>query len=122
MNKNAPFMRRLAWAWQGIRTAYNDENSFRSQIWVAIATLLALMVLAPGWLWSAVVIMLMGLVLMAELFNTALEAMLDGLHPGENDFVRKAKDCAAGAVLITSLAAVGGGLAMIVDSLAGKWI
>jgi diacylglycerol kinase (ATP) len=64
--------------------------------------------------------LLVGLVLMAELFNTAIEAVLDGLHPGEGDFVRKAKDCAAAAVLVASTAAVLGGLAMLFDVLPGR--
>jgi diacylglycerol kinase (ATP) len=46
------------------------------------------------------------LVLAAELFNTALEHALDGLHPQQAEFVRLAKDCAAAAVLVLSLGAV----------------
>ncbi len=45
------------------------------------------------------------MVLAAELFNTALEHALDGLHPEQAPFVRVAKDCAAGAVLVLSACA-----------------
>ena len=49
---------------------------------------------------------MVALVLAAELFNTALEHLVDGLHPEEAGFVRVAKDCAAAAVLVLSVAAV----------------
>lgn len=115
MIKNAPFLRRLGWAIQGIVTAYREENSFRTQARIAVATVSALAYLRPGWIWAAIVLGLVGLVLMAELFNTALENLLDGLHPAEAEFVRKAKDCAAGAVLLASLAALAGGVAFLLD-------
>lgn len=120
MTKNAPFVRRLTWAWQGIRAAYAGERSFRTQAWASGAVVGVLCVLRPGWMWTAVIILLAVLVLMAELFNTALESLLDGLHPGHGDFVRKAKDCAAGAVLAATFAAVAGGVAMIMDVLPGR--
>lgn len=118
--KNAPFRQRLAWAWRGIRVAYRDEHSFRSQTLAAAAAVLGLLMLRPGWLWAALLVVLVGLVLMAELFNTALEAALDCLHPEQSDHIRKAKDCAAGAVLVTSLVALAGGVAILIDVLARK--
>ena len=52
------------------------------------------------------VAVMIGLVLAAELLNTALERALDGLHPEWADFVRMAKDCGAGAVLVLSATSV----------------
>lgn len=54
----------------------------------------------------ALVIVMVALVLAAELFNTALEHLLDGLHPQQAEFVRIAKDCSAGAVLLFSITSV----------------
>lgn len=42
-----------------------------------------------------------------ELFNTALENLIDALHPEINPLVGAAKDCAAASVLIFSLASLG---------------
>ncbi|HAM49476.1 MAG TPA: diacylglycerol kinase [Nitrospiraceae bacterium] len=44
-------------------------------------------------------------VLLAELFNTAIEAVVDLLSPEQNEKARIAKDVAAGAVLITAFGA-----------------
>ncbi len=52
-----------------------------------------------------------GSVLTAEAFNTAIEALADAVKPEQNPGVGRAKDLAAGGVLLASLtAAVVGGL------------
>ena len=104
--KGLPFYRRVRFAWAGVRDAWRLEASFRSQCLAALGALLALALLRPGWLWSAIVVAMVALVLAAELINTALEAALDGLHPEQAGFVRIAKDCAAAAVLVLSAASV----------------
>ena len=50
------------------------------------------------------------LVLQAELFNTALEFVLNLLERRGHPVVKAAKDIAAGAVLVTVLASIGMGL------------
>jgi diacylglycerol kinase (ATP) len=47
-----------------------------------------------------------GLVLTAEAFNTAIEIDLDLTSPDMHPFARDSKDVAAGAVLITAIAAL----------------
>ena len=42
----------------------------------------------------------------AEVFNTALEFLADAVHPEEHPLVGKAKDAAAGAVLLSAFGAV----------------
>jgi diacylglycerol kinase (ATP) len=59
-----------------------------------------------------------GLVLVTELINTALEAALDGLHPEQAHFVKLAKDCAAGAALVASMTAVVVAMALFAELLA----
>lgn len=57
------------------------------------------------WEWVAVVLMI-ALVLMAEAFNTALEFLTDLASPDYHPLAGKAKDVAAGAVLIAAIGAV----------------
>lgn len=54
------------------------------------------------WLWIALAIVL---VWTAEAFNTALEQLADALHPARHPGIGRAKDVAAGAVLIAALGA-----------------
>ncbi len=51
----------------------------------------------------AVVWLCFGFVLTLELINTAIEELLDHLHPSKHPAVGKAKDIAAGAVLLACI-------------------
>jgi diacylglycerol kinase (ATP) len=100
-----PFHRRLRFALQGLAWAWR-ESSFRIQLLGAAFALGSLVWLRPGTVWCALVTLTVAAVLTAELINTALESALDRLHPARHDAIRVAKDCAAAAVLVTSLAAL----------------
>ncbi len=104
--KNRQFSERLAFAFSGIVAAWQGERSFRSQFTLALMMLPVMLWLQPTLLWWGVMIMVGALILAAELFNTALEQMIDHLHPEIHPNIKIAKDCAAGAVLLLSLAAI----------------
>lgn len=58
-------------------------------------------------LWCAILLCFSSLVLALELVNTVLEvALLDKFHPDQHPQVGYIKDCAAGAALIASFAAL----------------
>jgi diacylglycerol kinase (ATP) len=57
------------------------------------ATEWCLIVLAIGWVW------------MAEMFNTALELLTDRISPEFHPLAEKTKDVAAGAVLVSAIGA-----------------
>ena len=111
--KNKPFGRRLRFAWNGIIITLKTESSFRTQIVCSAGTLALLVFLRPAAIWWAILMLTIGAVLAAELINTALEAVLDQIHPEQHPIVGKAKDCAAGAVLVLSLSALAVAGAMI---------
>ena len=104
--KNQSLRRRLGFAVQGVRGAWRSETSFRQQVGVALGVLLVLVWQQPAMVWWALLLMNCGLVLAAELFNTALENALDYLSPQRHPAIEMAKDCAAGAVLLLSLTGV----------------
>lgn len=53
----------------------------------------------------ALAVVAAALVWMAEAINTAFEALCDHLHPGFDPAIGHVKDIAAGAVLVTAIAA-----------------
>lgn len=114
--KNQPFLKRLSFSLQGIRSAWKQEASFRFQCLMALGVVGLLVAVRPAAIWWALLLMNCGLVLAAELFNTALEQALDHLHPELHPAIKVSKDCAAGAVLIFSLSAVGTFLAFLWSS------
>jgi undecaprenol kinase len=111
--KNRPFRERMGFALEGIRTGWRREASFRAQTALAGVALLALIVLRPAPIWWGLVAVTCALVLALELLNSALEAVIDLLHPGIHPAVKVAKDMLAGAVLAISAAAVVVGVAMV---------
>ena len=60
--------------------------------------------LAP-WEWVAVLVV-SSLVITSELMNTAIEATVDMAMPQHHPLAKKAKDTAAGAVLVSAIFAV----------------
>jgi diacylglycerol kinase (ATP) len=101
--------RELSWrvAWAGISYAFQSQRNFRIHVGVgALAIGLSLFLhLQPVEI--AVIALTSGLVLALELLNTALESLVDlTVKQTYHDLAKIAKDCAAGAVLISALVAV----------------
>jgi diacylglycerol kinase (ATP) len=99
-------------AGRGVRVLLAEANA-RVQLSVAAAVVglgLWLEVGARDW---ALLVLAMGVVLASEAFNTALEALADRVAPERHPLVGRAKDVAAGAVLLASLAAALVGLLVL---------
>jgi undecaprenol kinase len=113
--KKRPFRERLGFALEGLRTGWRLERSFRTQALLAGVAAFALIVLRPAPVWWAIVAVTCALVLALELLNSAMEAVIDLLHPGLHPSIKIAKDMLAGAVLTISIAAMVVGGAMVLD-------
>lgn len=88
---------RNAWLEVGIACAV-----FGVSIWLRLDAL--------GW---AVIVITTALVFAAELFNTAIEVLVDLVSPQHHPLAKIAKDVAAAAVLITACGAVAVGLLVL---------
>jgi undecaprenol kinase len=113
-HKNQPFIHRLRFALTGLVVAWRNEPNFRLQVCVFIVVVIALILLKVEPLWWALVLLTSGLVLSAELFNTALEHLADHLHPETHPRIAIVKDCAAAAVLMTACTAVLVAVALVI--------
>lgn len=115
--KNETFHRRLSFAFAGIRTAWRTEASFKFHVVAAALAVAALAWLKPAPLWWALIVLVIAVVIAAELFNTAVEHLADHLHPELHPAIKAVKDCAAGAVLVTSVAALAVAAAFVYELL-----
>jgi undecaprenol kinase len=115
--KNQSLRRRLGFASQGVLCAWRGEASFRQQTLVSLGVLAILLWRRPEMVWWALLLMNCGLVMAAELLNTALEHALDHLHPERHPAIQAAKDCSAGAVLLLSLT----GVCVFIAFLVANW-
>ena len=106
--------RSFAHALRGIRTLLVTQPNALLQIAIAIAVVALGAFLGLSTMEWALVAICIAAVLSAEAFNTSLELLADALEPGHNPLVGRAKDVAAGAVLLTSLGAAAVGLLVFV--------
>lgn len=123
--KNGGFSlgRRLAgfkYAFQGIRRLFAREANARIHAVAAgcvVAAGFGLDISAQEWL---AVVIVIGAVFAAEGFNSAVEALGDVVSSDYNLQVKYAKDLAAGAVLLTAIAAAVVGLIIFAPKIFGN--
>lgn len=105
--KNQSLLYRLGFALAGLAATWRSEHSFKTHMVAAAVVLGVLLWLRPAPLWWAIAALTVGFVLAAEVFNTAVEGLADHLHPDQHPAIKAVKDCAAGAVLVATIAALG---------------
>ncbi|WP_300812767.1 diacylglycerol kinase family protein [uncultured Bacteroides sp.] len=110
-------LRSFGYAWKGIRCCVGREQNLSFHLIVTVCVVAAGFVLGitPGE-WTAIVICI-GVVIAAELFNTAIERLVDLVSPQRHPLAGQVKDIAAGAVLVCALAAIVVGLIIFVPYL-----
>ena len=98
-------MRSFKFAWKGIMTCAGHEQNITFHLIVAILVVVAGFVFdITKSEWAAVVICI-GMVITAELFNSSIERLVDMVSPQWQKIAGEVKDIAAGAVLVTAVAA-----------------
>jgi diacylglycerol kinase (ATP) len=113
--KNGSLLTRLGHAWAGIRLVWRREKTFRTHCRFALAALAVAAALRVAPVWWALIILCIALIVALEALNSALEYLIDRLHPGIHDEIRCAKDAAAGAILLASLGTAIIGALMLLD-------
>lgn len=96
----------FVFAWRGIRLAVKEENNMRVHFVAAIVVVvlgLYLQIALTDW---AILLLVIGMVWTAEIFNSAFERLVDMVSPDFNEKAGKIKDMAAGGVLVTAIVAV----------------
>jgi diacylglycerol kinase (ATP) len=111
------FIRGFGYAFNGIWHAAATQLNFRVHLVAALVAVYAgyaLHISNGEWLW---IIFCIAVVLVAELFNTAIEFLVDLASPEYNKKAGLVKDMSAGAVLITAAGALAIGLIIFLPKL-----
>jgi diacylglycerol kinase len=90
-------------AFRGVKLGVRGHSSFFVHFFFSALVLAAGLVLRCGPLEWCLLLACIGLVLTAELFNSAIETIFRGLDEGTKPRVRACLDIAAGAVLLASI-------------------
>jgi len=104
----------FVYAGRGIRTVFGSEPNMK------IHTVIGILVIICGFIFNLSVtewllcLLCFGLVTGAEMINTSIENIVDLVSPDQHPLAGKAKDAAAGAVLICAIVSVIIGLLIFV--------
>ena len=115
--RTSGFLRSFSFAGQGVWHVVRTQRNMRVHLVIALAAVVAGLILHIGAADWACVLTVIGLVLTAETLNTVVEALVDLCTDEYHPLAKVAKDMAAGAVLLSSAAAVGVGLVVFLSRL-----
>ena len=110
-------LRSFGYAFKGLGYATKTQLNFRVHLVAAVIAVslgYALHISVNDWQW---IILSITLVLVAELFNTAMEALIDLVSPEYNDLAGHVKDLSAGAVTLAAVFALIMGLIIFLPKL-----
>ena len=103
MSKEHKTSNSFIYAFNGLKLTFTNEPNFRIQIALAVITTLLGIVLKISQIEWLILITIIFMVLLLELINSSLEALVDLVSPEINEKAKIAKDTAAGAVLTASI-------------------
>lgn len=88
---------------EGLGSAVVNESAFRSELVLTLAVLPALWFLEIDLAYKVMVVISLGLILVAELLNSAIEAVVDMVAKGYHPLAKRAKDMGSAAVFVSFL-------------------
>ena len=84
----------------GLKAAYLCEEAFRQEVWLALLLIPTACLLPVPWLGRGLMIASVLLVLVVELLNSAIEAVVDRVSLENHRLAKRAKDIGSAAVLV----------------------
>mgnify|MGYP001164636459 CR=1 FL=1 len=108
------FKKSMRHALDGIIFTFKSERNFRIHLIVYLFMVILSFYLDISILEWLFLHLVSALVIISEIFNTAIEKTLDWLEPNHHDVVKVVKDICAGGVLISAITAVIIGLIIFV--------
>lgn len=95
------------YSWAGLKAAYTGESAFRQETWLCVIATPFAFWLAKSWEQAALLLGSLLLVLIVELLNSAIEAVVDRVSFERHELSKRAKDIASAAVLMALVLAAG---------------
>ncbi len=105
MKRENNLLKSFGYAAAGVFQASGERNFKVDIVAGVVAFCLCALLQVPLWGWAAVTLCV-GVQLAMETVNTAIEAVVDLASPELHPLAKRAKDCAAGAALITACSSV----------------
>lgn len=106
----------FGYALEGLLYTIRTQRNMKVHLVVGTLAIIACAALQLSPVEWAIILVLIGLVLMTEMLNTAIEAIIDLSSPEYHKLAKIAKDVGAGTVLVFSILAVAAGLIIYVSA------
>lgn len=94
-------IRAAGYSYDGLKTAYRGESAFRQETWLAVVLVPAAFWVGRGWIEVALLAGSIILVMIVELLNSGIEAVVDRVSFELHDLSKRAKDLASAAVFLS---------------------
>ncbi len=94
------------YSYQGIRACWHHEAAFRQEVWLCLPMLPLSFMVTDNLAETALLITTLFLVLIMELANSAIEAVVDRIGHEYHDLSGRAKDIGSAAVFLSLLLVV----------------
>ncbi len=88
------------YSWLGLKAAYKHESAFRQEIWLAAVLIPLGLYLGQDWTDKAALVCSILFVLVVELLNSGIEAVVDRIGDEPHTLSGRAKDMGSAAVMI----------------------
>ena len=105
-----------AYSWLGLKAAYRHESAFRQEVWLALILVPLGYYLGDSWSDKAALTVSVLFVLVVELLNSAIEAVVDRIGDEIHELSGRAKDMGSAAVLISLVITATVWIAVLADS------
>ena len=86
---------------QGFKAAWRNESAFRQEVGLSLVLLPLAFLVGQSVLQVTVLISVLGIVLITELLNSAVEAVVDRIGDEHHELAGRAKDMGSAAVCIS---------------------
>lgn len=114
-------LKSFTYAGEGFSSLLRSENNFQFHFLAAILVVFAGVGFQISGLEWCLLILHIGLVFMAEAFNTALEKLADHVSPAIHPQIKAVKDISAAGVLMVAIAAIITAAIVFVPKIAGMF-
>ena len=101
------YKKSLSYALQGLSLAYKSQRNYRFHLFAGFLALIGGILLNFKCVEYCILILAIGFVITAELFNSVIEFALDAIYKNKySKMVKMAKDLSAGVVLIAATTSI----------------
>lgn len=107
------------YAFEGVFSSFKTERNMKIHVFIMIMVIIAGILFKINKYEWIICVICFALVISGELFNTAIETVVDMIMPYKNDKAKLAKDISAGGVLILAISSTIVGLIIFIPKVTG---